>query len=95
MKLAGPNACPPIVVGVGIGGTFEKCAYLAKKALTRNLNEKLGYPHIVAMEEGLLTKINAPGIGAGGLGGSTTALGVNIETHPTHIAGLPVAINIS
>ena len=94
VKLAGPNACPPIVVGVGIGGTFEKCAYLAKKALTRNLSEKSSYPHIAAMEEELLTKINALGIGAGGLGGTTTALGVNIETYPTHIAGLPVAINI-
>jgi len=94
VKLAGPNACPPIVVGVGIGGTFEKCAWLAKKALIRNLNEKSPYPHIKAMEEELLTKINALGIGAGGLGGETTALGVNIETYPTHIAGLPVAINI-
>ncbi len=94
VQLAGPNACPPIVVGVGIGGTFEKCAYLAKKALTRNLNESSPYPHIAAMEEELLTKINGLGIGAGGLGGSTTALGVNIETYPTHIAGLPVAVNI-
>ena len=94
VKLAGPNACPPIVVGVGIGGTFEKCAYLAKKALTRSLNEGSSLPHIRAMEEELLMKINELGIGAGGLGGNTTALGVNIETYPTHIAGLPVAVNI-
>ncbi|MGN0505200.1 MAG: fumarate hydratase [Lachnospiraceae bacterium] len=94
VKLAGPNACPPIVVGVGIGGTFEKCAYLAKKALTRSLNEGSSLPHIRAMEEELLKKINELGIGAGGLGGNTTALGVNIETYPTHIAGLPVAVNI-
>lgn len=94
VKLAGPNACPPIVVGVGIGGTFEKCAWLAKKALTRNLNEKSPLPHISAMEEELLNKINELNIGPGGLGGKTTALGVNIETFATHIAGLPVAINI-
>ncbi len=94
VKAAGPNACPPVVVGVGIGGTFEKCAYLAKKALTRNLNEASGIPHIAAMEQELLTKINELGIGAGGFGGKTTALGVAIETCPTHIAGLPVAVNI-
>lgn len=94
VKLAGPNACPPIVVGVGVGGTFEKCAYLAKKALARNLDEHSKLPHIRAMEEELLAKINELGIGAGGLGGRTTALGVSIETYPTHIAGLPVAVNI-
>lgn len=94
VKLAGPNACPPMVIGVGIGGTFEKCAWLAKKALTRNLNEPSTLPHIKEMEEELLERINALGIGAGGLGGKTTVLGVNIETYPTHIAGLPVAINI-
>lgn len=94
VKLAGPNACPPVVVGVGIGGTFEKCAYLAKKALTRNLNEHSQLPHIAAMEEELLNKINEMNIGPGGLGGKTTALGVNIETFATHIAGLPVAINM-
>lgn len=94
VQLAGPNACPPIVVGVGIGGDFEKCAQLAKKALTRNLENRSELPHIRAMEEEMLAKINALSIGPGGLGGSTTALGVNIETYPTHIAGLPVAINI-
>lgn len=94
VRLAGPNACPPIVVGVGIGGTFEYCTYLAKKALTRNLNESSHLPHIKEMEEELLKKINELKIGPGGLGGTTTALGVNIETFPTHIAGLPVAINI-
>lgn len=94
VRLAGPNACPPMVVGVGIGGTFEKCAWLAKKALTRNQKEPSPLPGIRALEEELLTEINALGIGAGGLGGKTTALGVAIETYPTHIAGLPVAINI-
>lgn len=94
VQLAGPNACPPIVVGVGIGGDFEKCAQLAKKALTRNLENRSELPHIRAMEEEMLAKINTLSIGPGGLGGSTTALGVNIETYPTHIAGLPVAINI-
>ncbi len=94
VRLAGPNACPPMVVGVGIGGSFEKCAYLAKKALTRNLDTRSGLTHIRAMEEELLEKINELNIGPGGLGGKTTALGVNIETYPTHIAGLPVAINI-
>lgn len=91
---AGPNACPPMVVGVGIGGTFEKCALLAKKALLRNVSERSELPHIKALEEELLEKINKSGIGPGGLGGSTTALAVNINTYPTHIAGLPVAINI-
>ena len=94
VRLAGPNACPPMVVGVGIGGSFEKCAILAKKALTRNLDTPSALPNIRAMEEELLTKINELNIGPGGLGGKTTALGVNIETYPTHIAGLPVAINI-
>ena len=94
VRLAGPNACPPMVVGVGIGGSFEKCALLAKKALTRSLDIRSELPHIRAMEEELLQKINALNIGPGGLGGKTTALGVNIETYPTHIAGLPVAINI-
>lgn len=94
VRLAGPNACPPMVVGVGIGGSFEKCALLAKKALTRNLDIRSELPHIRAMEEELLQKINELNIGPGGLGGMTTALGVNIETYPTHIAGLPVAINI-
>ena len=83
-----------MVVGVGIGGDFEKCAILAKKALTRNLEERSSLEHIRKMEEELLEEINALGIGAGGFGGKTTALGVNIETYPTHIAGLPVAINI-
>lgn len=94
VRLAGPNACPPMVVGVGIGGSFEQCALLAKKALTRNLDEPSKFSHIRAMEEELLMKINELNIGPGGLGGKTTALGVNIETYPTHIAGLPVAINI-
>ena len=94
VKLAGPNACPPIVVGVGIGGTFEKCALLAKKALTRELNSSSEIPYVKELEEEMLKKINDLGIGPGGLGGKVTALGVNIETYPTHIAGLPVAINI-
>ena len=91
---AGPNACPPMVVGVGIGGTFEKCAMLAKKALTRNLNQKPEVPYVRELEEELLTRINNLGIGPGGLGGRQTALAVNVETYPTHIAGLPVAVNI-
>jgi len=94
VKLAGPNACPPIVVGVGIGGSFEKCAILAKKALTRNLDEPSDKPHIRRLEEELLDEINNLNIGPAGFGGITTALGVKIETYPTHIAGLPVAINI-
>ena len=94
VKDAGPNACPPMVVGVGIGGTFEKCALLAKKALTRPVNERSHIPYIKEMEEELLARINQTGIGPGGLGGSTTALAVNINTYPTHIAGLPVAVNI-
>ena len=94
VKLAGPNACPPIVVGVGIGGSFEKCAILSKKALTRSMKEPSSLEHIRKLEEELLAEINQLGIGPGGFGGRITALGVNIETYPTHIAGLPVAINI-
>ena len=91
---AGPNACPPMVVGVGIGGTFEKCALLAKQALARPVNESSPLPHIRELEQEMLDKINALGIGPGGLGGSTTAFAVNINTYDTHIAGLPVAVNI-
>lgn len=91
---AGPNACPPMVVGVGIGGTFEKCALMAKKALTRPVDEHSEIPYVRKLESELLDRINCTGIGPGGLGGSTTALAVNIETYPTHIAGLPVAVNI-
>ena len=94
VKLAGPNACPPIVIGVGIGGSFEKCAILSKKALTRNMNQPSPLEHIRRLEEELLAEVNQLGIGPGGLGGKITALGVNIETYPTHIAGLPVAVNI-
>lgn len=94
VKDAGPNACPPMVVGVGIGGTFEKCAILAKKALTRPVNQRSDIPYVRELEEELLTTIQKTGIGPGGLGGTTTALAVNINTYPTHIAGLPVAINI-
>lgn len=91
---AGPNACPPVVVGVGIGGTFEKCTILAKEALTREVGQHSEIPYIRQMEEELFEKINCLGIGPGGLGGTMTALAVNINTYPTHIAGLPVAINI-
>ena len=91
---AGPNACPPMVVGVGIGGTFEKCALMAKHALTRDLKEESDIPYVRELEKEMLEKINGLGIGPGGLGGTVTALAVNIETYPTHIAGLPVAINI-
>ena len=94
VKDAGPNACPPMVVGVGIGGTFEKCAILAKKALTRDINEESPIEYVRELEKEMLEKINKLGIGPGGLGGSTTAFAVNIETYPTHIAGLPVAVNI-
>lgn len=94
VKDAGPNACPPMVVGVGIGGTFEKCALMAKKALTRPVDQHSDIPYVKEMEEELLDKINRTGIGPGGLGGTTTALAVNINTYPTHIAGLPVAVNI-
>lgn len=91
---AGPNACPPMVVGVGIGGTFEKCALMAKHAITRNLDELPSVPYVRELETEMLEKINKLGIGPGGLGGTVTALVVNIETYPTHIAGLPVAVNI-
>ena len=94
VKDAGPNACPPMVVGVGIGGTFEKCALLAKKALTRPADEHSDIPYVRELEEEMLKKINRLGIGPGGLGGTTTALAVNINIYPTHIAGLPVAVNI-
>ncbi len=94
VKDAGPNACPPMVVGVGVGGTFEKCAILAKQALTRPVNEHSTIPYVKDLECEMLEKINQLGIGPGGLGGTTTALAVNINTYPTHIAGLPVAINI-
>ena len=94
VKEAGPNACPPMVVGVGIGGTFEKCALMAKEALTREVGTHSDIQYVKEMEEELLAKINSLGIGPGGLGGTTTALAVNINTYPTHIAGLPVAINI-
>ena len=91
---AGPNACPPMVVGVGIGGTFEKCAFLAKKALLRPVNNHSDIEYVAELEKEMLDKINSLGIGPGGLGGSTTAFAVNIETYATHIAGLPVAVNI-
>lgn len=94
VKLAGPNACPPIVVGVGIGGNFEKCAYLAKKALARNINTPSEKEYVHELECELLNRINSLDIGPGGLGGKTTALAVNVETYPTHIAGLPLAVNI-
>ena len=94
VKDAGPNACPPMVVGVGIGGTFEKCAYLATKALTRDLNEESPVEYVRNLEKEMLEKINKFGIGPGGLGGTQTALAINIETYPTHIAGLPIAVNI-
>ena len=94
VKDAGPNACPPMVVGVGIGGTFEKCALMAKQALTRNLKERSSIPYVAELEKEMLKKINSLGIGPGGLGGKATALAVNVNTYPTHIAGLPVAVNI-
>lgn len=94
VKDAGPNACPPMVIGVGIGGTFEKCAILAKKALTRETNQSSEIPYVAELEKEMLEKINCLGIGPGGLGGTTTAFAVNINTYPTHIAGLPVAVNI-
>ena len=95
VRLAGPNPCPPIVVGVGIGGTFELCAMLAKRALLRGVDTHHPDPYYAEMEQTLLTRINALGIGAQGFGGKTTALGLQIETYPTHIAGMPVAVNIS
>lgn len=94
VKDAGPNACPPMVIGVGIGGTFEKCALMAKQALARNVQEYSHIPYVAEMEKEMLEKINKLGIGPGGLGGRATALAVNINTYPTHIAGLPVAVNI-
>ena len=94
VKDAGPNACPPMVIGVGIGGTFEKCALLAKKALTRNVEEESPVPYVRELEKEMLEKINKLGIGPGGLGGTQTALAINIETYQTHIAGLPVAVNM-
>ena len=94
VKDAGPNACPPMVVGVGIGGTFEKCALMAKEALTREVGSHSDIPYVKELEEELLERINKIGIGPGGLGGSTTALAVIVNTYPTHIAGLPVAVNI-
>ncbi|MBQ8030636.1 MAG: fumarate hydratase [Butyrivibrio sp.] len=94
VKDAGPNACPPMVVGVGIGGTFEKCTQMAKEALTREVGKESDLPHIRAMEKEVLDRINRTGIGPGGLGGTVTALAVNINTFATHIAGLPVAVNI-
>ena len=94
VKEAGPNACPPVVVGVGIGGTFEKAALMAKQALTRKAGEHSEIPYVKEMEEELLEKINGLGIGPAGLGGTVTALAVNINTYPTHIAGLPVAVNM-
>ena len=94
VKDAGPNACPPMVVGVGIGGTFEKCALMAKEALTREVGSHSDIPYVKELEEELLERINKIGIGPGGLGGSTTALAVNVNNYPTHIAGLPVAVNI-
>ena len=94
VKDAGPNACPPMVVGVGIGGTFDKCALMAKEALTREVGSHSDIPYVKELEEELLERINKIGIGPGGLGGSTTALAVSVNTYPTHIAGLPVAVNI-
>ena len=94
VKDAGPNACPPLVVGVGIGGTFEKCALMAKKELTREVGKHSDIPYVRKLEEEMLEKTNCLGIGPGGLGGTVTALAVNVNTYPTHIAGLPVAVNI-
>ncbi len=91
---AGPNACPPMVIGVGVGGTFEKCAILAKKALTRSIDSESEIPWVRDLEKEMLEKVNKLGLGPGGLGGRVTAIGLNIETYPTHIAGLPVAVNI-
>lgn len=94
VREAGPNACPPMVVGVGIGGDFEKCALMAKQALTRDIDRHSEIPYVKELEIEMLDKINEMGIGPGGLGGTTTAIGVNINVYPTHIAGLPVAVNI-
>ena len=95
MKIAGPNPCPPIVLGIGIGGSFDKVAALAKQALLRPLDEPNPDPYYAALEQELLEGINALGIGPQGFGGKTTALGVSIETMATHVAGLPVAVNVS
>lgn len=95
VRHAGPNPCPPIIVGVGIGGTFDRAALLAKEALLRPVTQRNADPYYSAMEEELLERINALGIGPQGFGGRTTALGVNIEVMPTHVAGLPIAVNIS
>jgi len=95
VEKAGPNPCPPIVVGVGIGGTMEKAAFLAKKALLRPIDKRNDVPYLKELEEEMLERINRLGIGPAGLGGRITALGVNIEVFPTHIAGLPVAVNIN
>lgn len=95
VETAGPNPCPPMVVGVGIGGTFDKCALLAKKALMRSTEERNPDPYYAALEEEMLEKINKLGIGPQGFGGKTTALALNIETLPTHIAGMPCAVNIN
>ena len=94
VKEAGPNACPPMIVGVGIGGDFEECALLAKKALTLNTQEHSELPHVCRMEKTILDELNQIGLGPAGLGGRTTAMSVRILTYPTHIAGLPVAVNI-
>lgn len=94
VRTAGPNPCPPIVVGVGIGGTFERCAQLAKKATFRSIDTENSDPRYAELEKELLEEINKMGFGPAGLGGTTTALGVNVETSPTHIAGMPVAVNI-
>ena len=94
VEAAGPNACPPLVVGVGIGGDFEKCAIMAKHALTREIGKTSDISYIKELELEMLDKINGLGIGPGGLGGTVTAMAVHVETYPTHIAGLPVAVNI-
>ena len=94
VSAAGPNACPPMVIGVGVGGTFEKCAWLAKKALTRSIDSESEVPWVRELEHEMLDRVNALGLGPGGLGGRVTAIGLNVETYPTHIAGLPVAVNI-
>ena len=95
VRLAGPNACPPLVIGVGVGGNFEKCAYIAKKALLRPVGEHAKDPFWAEEEKTLLEKVNRLGIGPQGFGGTTTALWLAIETYPTHIGGMPVATNIN
>ena len=94
VEAAGPNACPPLVIGVGIGGDFEKCSIMAKHALTRKIGEYSNIPYVKEFEIEMLEKVNKLGIGPGGLGGTVTAMAVHVETYPTHIAGLPVAVNI-